>query len=123
MTPLSRIAQAAAVATEAVLIVGLLWWCGWAAGLVLSLPLLATLPGLLRARVYTGKWASLLLVFYVAGLLAEGVAMPDRHTAATFLSCVAAATFVSLLLFVRWSAREAQAGLARTAASGDGAAR
>ncbi len=110
MMRLSRIAFAGAVAGEFALIGGLLWWCGAVAGSLLSLPLLVALPGLLRGDLYTAKWASLLLVFYVAGLLAESYAIHARHTIGVALSVIATIQFISLLMFVRWSAREMQGG-------------
>ena len=116
MIPLSRIAWGVMLLATALLIGGLVWWCGAVAGTVLSLPLLAMLPGFIRRNIYTAKWASLVLVFYVAGLLAEAYAMHARHVFALALSCVATLQFVSLLLFVRWTARERQAATAQTAA-------
>jgi uncharacterized membrane protein len=109
MMRLSRLAFAGVIVSELGLIGGLLWWCGPLAGALLSLPLLAALPSLLRGNLYTAKWASLLLVFYIAGLLAESYAIHTRHAIGMALSVVATVEFVSLLLFVRWSAREAQA--------------
>jgi len=103
---LSEWARAVALAAHVLLIVGLVAWCGWLPGILLSLPLLAPLPGLLRRSTYTAGWASMLLVFYVAGLLAEGVAVPGRRLIGTLLSIVAALDFVGVVLFVRLSARE-----------------
>lgn len=116
MIRLSEWARLAALMLHAALIVGLLLWCGWPAGVLLVLPPLAPLPGLLRRRTYTAGWACMLVVFYVGGLLAECVAMPQRHYVGTLLSVVAALDFVSLALFVRLSGREAVA--ARRGSSG-----
>ncbi|MDB5987210.1 MAG: hypothetical protein JWR16_2263 [Nevskia sp.] len=121
MTRLSRIALVAALITQVVLIAALMRWSGVVAGMLLSLPLLATLPGLIRARTYTAGWASMLLVFYVAALLAEGVAMPQRKSFAQGLSVVAMLDFVSLVLFVRLAARERAALASRTGPSADAA--
>ena len=118
----SRYALAAVLGAHALLVFALLRWCGWLPGLFLSLPLLVTLPGLLRARTYTAGWASMLLVFYVAGLLAEGVAIPARRVAGFALSALAAFDFLSLIAFVRLAARERAIAAARTERSG-GAAR
>jgi uncharacterized membrane protein len=118
MKPLSRIALVAALVSHFALIAGLIAWCGVIAGAVLSLPLLVPLPGLLRRRTYTAAWASLLLVFYVAGLLSESYAIQSRHVVGLALSTVAALEFVSLLLFVRLSARERAELPAQKAASG-----
>jgi uncharacterized membrane protein len=118
MNRLSEWARLAALVLHGLLIAGLLAWCGWPAGALLCLPLLAPLPGLLRRRTYTAAWASMLLVFYVAGLLAEGVAVPDRRGVGTALSVIAALDFVAVVLFVRLAARERQALAAQTGSSG-----
>lgn len=118
MTRLSGWARLAALLLHAALILGLLLWCGWPAGALLVLPLLAPLPGLLRRRTYTAGWASMLVVFYVGGLLAEGVAVPQRREVGTLLSVFAALDFVSLALFVRLSGRERQGLAARKESSG-----
>jgi uncharacterized membrane protein len=115
---LSEWARVGALACHVLLMIGLLAWCGWLPGLLLCLPLLAPLPGLLRRRTYTAAWASMLLVFYVAGLMAEGVAVPERRMIGTLLSVVAALDFVGVVLFVRLSARERQAAAAQTGSSG-----
>ena len=106
MNRLSEWARIAALAFHFGLIAGLIAWCGWLPGVLLSLPLLAPIPGLLRKRTYTAGWATMLVVFYVGGLLAEGVAVPGRRGIGTALSVVAALDFVSLVLFVRLAARE-----------------
>jgi uncharacterized membrane protein len=106
MMRLSEPARLAALGLDFVLIAGLIAWCGWLPGLLLSLPLLTPVPGLLRRRSYTAAWATMLLVLYVGGLVAEGVAVPGRRGIGTALSVVAALEFVSLVLFVRLSARE-----------------
>lgn len=106
MNRLSEWARVAALVLHLGLIAGLIAWCGWLPGVLLSLPLLAPIPGLLRKRTYTAGWATMLVVFYVGGLLAEGVAVPGRRGIGTALSVVAALDFVSLVLFVRLAARE-----------------
>lgn len=99
-----------------------LWaWCGPLIGLLLVLPLLAPLPGLLAAKPYTAAWAAMLLVFYVAALLAEGVAVPARRGLSVALASLAALDFVSLVLFARLEGRR-RAAAAQTGSSG-GAAR
>lgn len=107
---------------HAALIAGLWIWAGAGVGALLILPLLAPLPGLLRGRAYTAAWASMLVVFYVAGLLAEGVAAPSRRGTGTLLAVIAALDFVSLLLFARLQARQQRAAAAQTGSS-DAAAR
>jgi uncharacterized membrane protein len=112
-----RAALAAVFLAHALLIAGLVWWCWPLWGVLLALPLLATLPGLLRARSYTAAWASMLLVFYVAGLLSEATAMPLRRGVAHALALVAALDFVSLVAFVRLSRRAREAQAVRTESS------
>ena len=73
-------------------------------GAVLALPLLAPLPGLWRGRPYTHAWASMLVVFYVGGLLMEGVSNPGHRAVAFGLAALAAAEFVALVLYVRFRA-------------------
>jgi uncharacterized membrane protein len=103
---LSEWARLVALLSHALLIVGLIAWCGWLPGILLSLPLLTPVPGLLRRSTYTAGWASMLLVFYVAGLLAEGVAVPERRGIGSLLSVFAALDFVGVAMFVRLTARE-----------------
>jgi uncharacterized membrane protein len=101
---------------------GLWIWAGFGIGLLLILPLAAALPGLLRRHRYTAGWLTLLLCFYIAGLMSEGFSQPSRKTVALGLSAVATIEFVSLVLFVRLAAREQAAGdatpAARTESSG-----
>lgn len=123
--PLSAWAWGATLVLHVLLMLGLLWWCGWLPGALLCLPLLAPLPGLLRRRTYTAGWASMLLVFYVAALISEGVAVPARREVGSWLGAVAALDFVGLALFVRLTGRERAgnpASSARTESS-DAAAR
>ena len=118
MNRLSEWARIAALTCHVLLMVGLIAWCGWLPGVLLCLPLLAPLPGLLRRNTYTAGWASMLIVFYVGGLMAEGVAVPGRRSIGTTLSVVAALDFVAMVLFVRLTARERQASAAQTESSG-----
>ena len=85
---------------------GLAFWTGLLPGLLLALPMAAALPGLYRKSTYTAGWTTMLLVFYCAGLMAEAFAIPARRHVALILSVVAALEFVSLVLFVRLTARE-----------------
>jgi uncharacterized membrane protein len=103
---LSLYAIHAALILQLALIAGLGVWCGPLPGLLLALPLVAPLPGLWRRRTYTAGWAGMVLAFYVAGLMAEGVAQPERRLIGGILSAVAALDFAALLLFVRLTARE-----------------
>lgn len=103
--PLSPAMAAAALILQLALISGLLTQVGFGAGLVVVLPLLAPLPGLLRRRTYTAAWASMLLAFYCAGLLAEAYMRADKLPY-LLLATVAALQFTVLVLFVRFAARE-----------------
>ena len=89
------------LALHLVLMAGLLLWSRTPAAVLLVLPLAAALPGLWKLRAYTYRWLSLVLVFYVGGLLAEGVAQPGRRGIAFALAAVGAGEFVLLPLFLR----------------------
>ncbi len=105
-TPLSHWAWIGALLCQFLLAGGLWLWAGPLPGLLLILPLAAAVPGLLRRSAYTAGWATLLLVFYIAGLLSEAYSIPARREVAIALGTVAALEFVSLVLFVRLLARE-----------------
>lgn len=119
MKPLSTYARICASATHLLLTCGLIAWSGSWLGLLLAAVLLAPLPGLLRGREYTYAWGSLLLTFYSAGLLADGVATPAHKSIAWALAAVAAVEFCALTLYVRLRSREraAAAGFAAAASS------
>lgn len=85
-----------------------------ALSLLLAAILLPPLPGIIRKRPYTCAWASMLVAFYVAGYLAAGYAQPDERFGAFLMASLAALDYVSLMLFVRFTARE-KAALARAA--------
>ena len=102
----SRWARGATLAAHALLIAGLAWKAGVSAGLVLLLPLLAPLPGLWRGKSYTYAWASMLITFYCAGLLAEAYMRSSHAQEFRTLAAIAALEFVSLILFVRLRATE-----------------
>lgn len=104
--PLSRYAWFAVIACHAALIAGLWAWAGLLPGALLVLPLLAAVPGLLRAKRYTAGWMTLLISGYIAVLMSEAQAVPSRHDLALLFSVIAALEFAALVLFVRWSARE-----------------
>ena len=69
--------------------------------LIVVLPLLAAVPGLLRARAYTAGWASMVVCFYCALLLAEAYMLPTLKGALLALSVLAAFDFVALMLFAK----------------------
>jgi uncharacterized membrane protein len=98
-----------AVLSHALLTTVLLWRARSLAEALVAMPLLAPLPGLVRGRDYTMKWASMLVVFYAAGYLAVGHAEPAQRGALYTIASLAAVDFVSLVLTVRLRARERQA--------------
>ena len=73
----------------------------WVLAAIAALPLLAILPGLLRGRAYTAGWASMVVSFYCALLLAEAYMLPRIKGALIVLSVVAALDFVALMLFAK----------------------
>jgi uncharacterized membrane protein len=110
--PLSAYARAVTLAAHVLLIAGIALWSASLLGYIVAALLLPAVPGLLRGRPYTYAWSSLLLTFYCAGLLAEGVAMPARQPVAWTLAAVAAVEFSALVLFVRLRSRERRAAAA-----------
>jgi uncharacterized membrane protein len=70
-------------------------------GAAACLPLLLPLPGLLRQRGYTASWASLVVVFYAALLLAEAYMQPHERTVLLELAVLAALDFVALMLYAK----------------------
>ncbi len=70
-------------------------------GLLAVVPLLAAVPGLLRRRAYTAGWASMLVSFYCALLLAEAYMLPSAKAALIALAVVAALDFVALMLYAK----------------------
>jgi uncharacterized membrane protein len=99
--PLSARLRVAALACHATVIAGLPF-AGGLTGVLLALPLLVPAPGLWRGRPYTYAWSSMLLLFYIAGLLV------DRRPLALALAGIGAVEFIVLLLFVRARAVEAK---------------
>jgi uncharacterized membrane protein len=100
--PLSAYLRIVVLMCHGVLIVGLPL-AARLAGVLFALPLLAPAPGLWRGRPYTYAWASMLVVFYVAGLLVVG------RPLTLALACVAALEFCALVLYVRARSVEARA--------------
>jgi len=107
--PLSPWLWRAALAAHLLLTALLLWRGFQNGGAWLAIPLLFPIAGLIRRRPYTAAWASMLLVFYVGGLLAEGYANHQHRTALFALAALAMLEFCCLVLFVRFGARERQA--------------
>ncbi|WP_051362307.1 DUF2069 domain-containing protein [Solimonas soli] len=106
---LSRWMHALTIAAHLALIILLLIAVPSRLGIASALLLFVPLPGLLRGSLYTCKWASMLLVFYCALLLSGGYAAPAQRGLLFGLAALAAADFVGMVLFVRFSAREALA--------------
>lgn len=101
--------------THCGLMAGLLLWSQSILGAMVAAVLLIPLPGLWQGRSYTYAWASLLLTFYCAALLAEGVAMPAKKAIAWSLAGIAALEFSALILYVRLQARARAAAAVATA--------
>jgi uncharacterized membrane protein len=99
--PLSARIRIAALAAHATLLAGLPL-AGGLAGALFALPLLAPLPGLWRGHAYTYAWASMLVLFYIGGLLV----FRDPLTLA--LAVVGAVEFLALVLYVRARSVEAK---------------
>lgn len=91
------------LATHAAVLIGLPVVAGFF-GVLLALPLLLPLRGLWRGDSYTYAWSSLLLSFYVGGLLME--ALTGESPLLSGLAAAAAIEFCALLLYVRFSAAE-----------------
>lgn len=104
--PPARWALVVALLAQVSLTAGLMLWSGWIAGVLLSAPMLLTLPGLLRSRPRAAAYCAYLMILYVAMLLAEAYAQRERHVVGLVLASIAAVSFIALILFVRWSARE-----------------
>lgn len=88
-----------------------------ALSVLLAAILLFPLPGLWRGRTYTAAWASMLVAFYVAGYLADGYARTEGRAVSFLIASIAALDYLSLMMFVRFRAREAAAQRAATAAA------
>jgi uncharacterized membrane protein len=73
-------------------------------GWLLALPLLLPVRGLWRGTSYTYAWCSMLIVFYIGGLLAEAWANPDSARRAFALALLGAVEFIALVLYVRFAA-------------------
>ena len=72
-----------------------------------TLPLLLPLPGILRGKIYTFQWSSMLVLLY----LMEGMvrAMTDKGFSATLALAelgIATVFFFSTIFYVRFSARK-----------------
>ncbi|MGQ0501102.1 MAG: DUF2069 domain-containing protein [Panacagrimonas sp.] len=120
----SQLARRVVLVTHALLMAAVLLRNPSPVSVILLLVLCTPLPGLIRGRPYTYAWASLLIAFFVAGYLSDGFAVAGTRLSAFAIGSVAALEFVSLMMFVRWTAREktlraTPAPAAQTAASDD----
>lgn len=83
---------------------------GWPAIAALALamtPLALGLAGLLRERLRTGRWLSLLLPFYAAGFLVGAAGAPAARASTTIGAFCVALAFAAVLSWVRRSAQAA----------------
>lgn len=103
---------AATLAVHLALIAGLIL-SGGTLSLLAALLLFAPLPGMLRADGTTYRWATLLLTFYVALLLAEGYAQPQTQVTSFLLAALAAADFIGLVACSRLTVRATPAQTVR----------
>ena len=78
----------------------------WVLAVLAVLPLLWPAPGLWRGNARTAGWASMLVAFYCAFLLAEAYMLPRLKGALVALSVVAALDFVALMLFAKAKKRQ-----------------
>jgi uncharacterized membrane protein len=99
--PLSARIRIVALTAHALLMAGLPL-AGGLAGALLALPLLAPAPGLWRGHAYTYAWASMLVLFYIGGLVVF------RGPLTLALAAVGAAEFLALVLYVRARSVEAK---------------
>jgi uncharacterized membrane protein len=106
----SHVARAVTLGLHAGLIGGIVLLAGGGIGLLLLAPLVAPLRGYWLGKPYTFAWASMLLVFYCAGFLAEAYMRPTLAWPLRTVATIAAFEFVSAVLFVRLRAKEARAG-------------
>jgi uncharacterized membrane protein len=117
--PTVRATRAVAVTSLLALIaLGLAWelWLAPTGSGTLALkvlPLLPALPGLLRYRLYTCRWLSLLVWLYVAEGLVRGMTEPAPAAALGVLQVVLALTLFGACAWqVRWRLRKPAAGAA-----------
>jgi uncharacterized membrane protein len=74
-------------------------------------PLLFAVPGLLRLRMYTYRWLSLLVWLYVTeGLVRVGSTTPREAWLAAAEVLLGIALFAACALHVRWRLKRAKAG-------------
>lgn len=84
---------------------------------LLALVLMVPVPGMLNGKSYTFAWASMLVAFYVAGYLAAGYARPETQLWSFIAASIAVIDYVSLMMFVRFRAREKAVSAGRESAA------
>ncbi len=72
---------------------------------IFTLPLLVSLNGLARARVYTAAWASMMALFYMAFAMVEYIA-GNRSLGVDICLVASIVLFVGTVVFAKWDARE-----------------
>lgn len=72
---------------------------------IFILPLIASLNGLIRARVYTAAWASMMALFYMAFAMVEYIA-GNRSMGVDICLAASILLFVGTVVFAKWDARE-----------------
>lgn len=82
-------------------------WTGIAVLVLVLAPLALGLWGLLRERLRTGRWLSLLLPFYAAGFLVGAAGDPAARSWTTLGAFCVALAFAATLSWVRRSAQAA----------------
>jgi len=86
-----------------------------------ALPLLAVLPGLLRARLYTLQWSAMLVLAYVAEGLVRGLTDPPQAALLGWIEAgMAAAYFVCAVAYVAPFKRAAKRAAAEVIARASG---
>lgn len=100
----TRALRAIVLAAHLALLLGLPLY-GGRLGALAALPLLAPLPGLWQGRLYTLRWASLLLTIYAGLLAAEVWAARAAAALPLALAVLAGVEFCALMLLARGAAR------------------
>jgi len=106
---------AATLVALALLCVAWEWWLaplrpGGTALVLKALPLALALPGVLRRRVYTLQWASMLVLFYFAEGIVRGMTDPAPHDRLGWIEAALALGFyVCALVYLAPFKRRARA--------------
>lgn len=111
MTPtlFHRAALACVAAMLALIWVWMLWWAPYRHGLMIAtlatVFLLPALPGLIRGKLYTHAWSTLLSTGYMLFAAVEYASAEPARAPALLTLCCAAGWFVCSSLFVRGESR------------------